>query len=360
MHANLKSNIIKSLVRISDGPKSLDKSEVRIIDHTGHKEEVPPTGIFVIPWATRIDPEIPWFVKLNDGGLRSPQEPIFGYYALRNIFRGILIGSSFIPGADILLNKYFLSPSITNYYASIFHLMFAYLSLEGRVIITPVYGKPYVEITERSSSGGHEEIQNSPAAICAILTRNNNWIFEGRARTHKAYWAELDRLLLETRKAPKCFIDFADYLTCYGPLKDKYSSEFKMVRASLEHIQNARHEAIYQGYGYDPWSHDQLTNRDSDYAPISLRAEKYRAFTYGLLNHILEETNVIVEHLKSKCHKALNEAKLGIAVSTTTPPFELRIDLTDLLDESIYNKNILSSITNEFFEAPGNKRGNNE
>lgn len=332
------------------GNKFLDTSEIMITDETSGNSAQDFSHKISLVWATRVNPPIPWFVRIGSGQYSTPQESIFGYYSLRNIIRGILMGISFIPGADILLHKYFLSPSITNYYTAIFHLVFAYLSLEGRVVISPVYGRPHVYINGESSSGTHDELENSPSAICGVLTRTGKWVFEGRRRTHRAFWTELSQLFLENRLAPDCFTRFAEYLTTYGPYKDDYSDEIEMIRDSINLIQHGRHEAIYQGYGFDPWSHDQLTNRDADYAPISLRAKKYQEFTYGLLSHILGEANDIMEKLNKTCSDAVSDAQLELAVAVLTPPFERRRDITDLLDESRYNKDHLSSLIKEFFK----------
>lgn len=137
MHSGLKNVVEKSLERIWRGPKSLDKSEIEIIDKRGTKSR---HDDLITALATSINPELPWFRKLPGGQLVTPQEPIFGYYALRNILRGLFLGASFVPPGDTLLATMFLSPSIAMYYTASFHLILAYLALQGRVAITPVCG----------------------------------------------------------------------------------------------------------------------------------------------------------------------------------------------------------------------------
>jgi len=345
MHSGLKNVVEKSLERIWRGPKSLDKSEIEIIDKRGTKSR---HDDLITALATSINPELPWFRKLPGGQLVTPQEPIFGYYALRNILRGLFLGASFVPPGDTLLATMFLSPSIAMYYTASFHLILAYLALQGRVAITPVCGPRYVELDETHGYCGNKPIPDGPTAICAILTTSCKWVFEGRTRTHRGYWAELDRTILHTRSVPECFIDFASYLTSYGQYGKKYCDDVEMVREALPYLQDARHEAIYEGYGYDPMSDDLLTNRDADHAPLDLSAKKYQAFSYGLLNHIVIETSSLVAHLDSECAAALDNAKLGLRVSMVTPPFELRKDIADLLMPSKCNKTDFSHLVERF------------
>lgn len=214
MHSGLESAVQKSLIRILQGPKFLDKSDVEIIDDRDPTslDDKSIHDVLLTPWATCIDPELPWFSKLPDGRFITPQETIFGYYALRNILRGLFLGASFLPPGDTLLKKGFLSSSVAIYYTASFHLVLAYLSLEGRVVITPVHGPPYIELDESYGSGEYKPIPGNPTAICAILTSDCRWVFEGRTRTHRAYWAELDRMILQTKSVPECFINFARLL----------------------------------------------------------------------------------------------------------------------------------------------------
>lgn len=351
MHSRLQVATQGALVRIFQGPQLLDKSEIEIIDKrdpVSSSDESELDDLLLSPLVRRIDPPLPWFRKLPNGQFVTPQERVFGYYALRNILRGLFLGGSFLPPGDTLLKNGFLSSSVATYYGASFHLMLAYLSLEGRVAITPVYGPPYIELSEAGGGSGHKPIPGNPRAICAILTADGQWIFEGRTRTHRAYWAELDRVLLQTKLVPECFIEFAHYLTSYGPYKDEHSNDLEMVRNALPYLQDARHEALYQGYGYDPWSDDLLTNRDAGRAPIDLRAKKYQAFSYGLLNHIVSETDNLVTHLNDHCQAALNRAKLGLTLSIVTPPFELRRDIADLLTDNMCSRHGFSRLMKQF------------
>lgn len=351
MHSGLKAATQGALIRILRGPKSLDKSEIEIIDNRDSislGDENMLDDFLLIPLVTRVDPPLPWFRKLPNGQFVTPQATIFGYYALRNILRGLFLGGSFLPPGDTLLKNGFLSSSIATYYTASFHLMLAYLSFVGRVVITPVYGPPIIELHETGGRSGHKPIPGDPTAICAILTADCRWIFERRPRTHRTYWAELDRVLFQTKSVPECFIEFAQYLTSYGPYQDEYSNDLETVRNALPYLQDARHEALYQGYGYDPWSDDLLTNRDADYAPLDRRAKKYQAFSYGLLNHIVGETDNLITHLNNQCQAALNRAKLGLSLSILTPPFELRRDIADLLMDNMCSRHDFGRLMKQF------------
>ncbi len=350
MNANLKNIIQKSLVQISRGPKFLEESSIEIIDtrKTASSGSLDAGSSLILPLVSEIDQPFPLFDKLPSGQFKTPQETIMGYYVLRNIARGLFIGASFIPAGDILLKVGFLAPSVAMYYTATLHLMFAYLSLEGRVLITPVYGLPCVIIGENSTSSEHRPVPGSPQAICAILTDDSRWVFEGRKITHKAYWAELDRLLPQIKSVPRCFVEFARYLTFCDPSDRAKLSELEMVRAGLFYLQDARHEAIYKGYGLDPWSNDLLTNRDADYAPLDLRAKEYQSFAYGLLNHIVDETTAIITYLHDQDLDALADTRLDLAVAIRTPPFDLRKDLSSLLLSKKCDTNRFNDLLEQF------------
>jgi hypothetical protein len=341
MHRLMKSSLVDSLRVLATGPHLLPESEIEIIGPPSQQVHLADKLV------RQIDTEIPWFLKESDGRITTPQHNFFGLYALRNILRGMLIGASFIPAGDMTLNHEFLSPAVALYYTASLHLILAYLALEGRVLITPVYGRPYIEYFPRGVGSGHKPILNGPTAVCSILTDEGKWIFEGRSRTHRTYWAEVDKLMnVKKESLPIFFIEFAHYLV--GPFTSKDKNEKDLVRSAISQLQDARHEALYSGYGLDPISDDMLTNGDADWAPLNLRAKEFKSFAYGLLNHVLKETSSIIDCFNDQCPKELAESRLKIWVSVRTPPFDLRNDLDDILQQDKCDSAILRKIVKQF------------
>lgn len=240
---------------------------------------------------------IPWFYRDKFKDLQSPQQAFFGFYALRNIMRGILLSVRFIQAGDLLHKNHFIASSVFSYYTASFHLLHSFLSSYGRVTIEQVCGGPVKVIKRKDlSEGSYCSLDPTPEAVVAILTKSNKWKFEPRTRSHSKRWGELEHTFKELDSdIPNFFDSFFKYILSDGshsPTDGK-----TIIRDGLKRLIDMRHESIYCGYGFDDYVHDGLINRelDSSYG-IDLKARKYRSFASGFLEHAVDD---VVEIKKS-------------------------------------------------------------
>ena len=118
----------------------------------------------LVDWARQKLSMAVWFMEDPRGSLTTPLNPVFGVFAVRAILRGFFIGTSFLPGADLLLEKKQLSLSVIGYYTSALHLVNSFNALQGHVMLSPIAGQPVVELADdvvgaRMASGGNIMMQ---------------------------------------------------------------------------------------------------------------------------------------------------------------------------------------------------------
>jgi len=270
---------------------------------------------------------LPWFYNGNSR-INSPQSSFFGFYAFRNIVRGIVLGVNYFKSGNVLCKKNLFSPSISMYYTSAFHFLHSFLALNGRVIIDPVLGPVQVEIDEKVSSLCYKRLDKHPDVIIAILTDDNKWVFEKRKRSHEKRWQELNQIFNERDyEIPKYFKELFKYLNSYG----KYNDLEANYKTLLKMISEVRHTALYTSYGYDDYVHDVMLNRDTDSSyGIDLKVRHFRAFAGLFLKDVLSQLIGLIKEVE------LDESiKLELKVSIITPPFET-YNLHDLEDDAIY------------------------
>lgn len=261
---------------------------------------------------------VPWFYRDESAVLRSPQESFFGFYALRNAIRGSLIGARMIQAGAHLEKGQFLAPSVSMYYAGAFHALTAFLSLRGRALVETVLGPPVVVLRKESTHTTCRQMDRHPEAVMAILTRNNRWVFEPRARSHRRRWDELRQVFASPAQAiPEFVVDFCRYLTCYDP---EHASACELLDRGLQRLVEMRHESIYVGYGFDDVVYYDLINRDrfSD-TGIDLRARSFREFATRMLIDSIET----LHRLKQQIDEAVwQDVHLSLACAIMAPPFE--------------------------------------
>lgn len=337
MHSSLPAVVVRSLREASREPL-LPESSIQIWG-----EKATPSSSWLTKWARQKLPLIPWFTEDTNGNLATPLKSVFGIFALRAICRGFYIGASFLPGANILLPERHLALAVIGYYTAALHLVNAFNALEGRVFITPVAGQPLVKLPEEvapvklaqggtilsQGSAGYAPSPKGLQAVCAILTRSGDWIFEGRSRSHPANWRELKQWAVETHTIPKWLEEFSRGCV-YPPLdKSRYIDE------GFEQLIDARHQAVYTGFGMDDWAFDQIINRDDVHANVAVRAQNYKEFAYGILEDVLRGTTDLFAHIESHCPEELNKLLLNIRIMVYTPPFDLGKGILDTLDEIV-------------------------
>lgn len=275
-------------------------------------------GAFARASALNIKRPVPWFYRDQNGHLRSAQERFFGFYALRNAIRGSLMAARMIQAGVHLEKGRFLAPSVSMYYTGAFHALTAFLALRGRALVETVLGRPVVVLRDESTCSDNCQMDRHPEAVIAILTRDNRWVFEPRARTHQKRWEELHQVFSAGgREIPDYLVGFCRYLT-RGEVQ--YADPRGLVERGLRRLVEMRHDSIYMGYGFDDDVYYDLINRArfSD-AGIDLRARSFRAFATGMLIDSIET----VHHLKGRIEdKVWNDVRPWLVDAVAAPPFE--------------------------------------
>lgn len=260
----------------------------------------------------------PWSYRDSNDIIRSPQESFFGFYAFRNIIRGILISLRFIQSGKLLQENNFFAASVMSYYTASFHLLYSYLALNGRVIIDQVLGPSQIVKNKYGTGVGHSAFKQMPETIIAILTKKNTWKFEPRSRTHKDRWQELEYVLLHMKETPPdFFMSFFKYICFY----DREKADKELIRHGIQRLIEVRHASIYQCYGYDYIAHDMLIN--GELVPgdaLGLKTEHYYDFAMALMKfcvaYAIEIKNSIPEDYLCAIQPLLLYGVL-------TPPFEI-------------------------------------
>jgi len=92
--------------RIAQGLQDVDK-EPLLLENTImiHGPRGSTFDRLLVDWARRKLSMVVWFIEDAQGNLVTPLYPVFGVFAFRAILRGFFIGVSFLPGADLLLEK---------------------------------------------------------------------------------------------------------------------------------------------------------------------------------------------------------------------------------------------------------------
>lgn len=111
--------------------------------------------------------------------------------------------------------------------------------------------------------------------------------------------------------------------------------ESQYIEEGFEHLVEARHQAIYGGFGMDDWAFDQLINREDVYANVAARANNYKQFAYGILQDVLRGTTDLFMHIERQCPQELEKLLPKICAMVYTPPFDLRKDLPDTIGNEV-------------------------
>jgi hypothetical protein len=316
MHPLLISNINKSYkIIIEENPQVPDiffkKMDLKDLDFVSFSLTKLLAKIAARP--------IPWFYRDSSKNIRSPQEDFFGLYALRSIYRGIFIGMRFIQAGDLLHKRGFYSSSIISYYTGSYHLLNAFLSLNGHIYIDQVLGPLGITKSDSIISTTYGSLNPDLEVIMAILKKNNEWKFEPRTRNHKTKWKEIEAILIKLDKnILEIFISFFTYvLSCK---KDSYSLK-ELIKNGLQRLIYIRHESVYMGYGYDDYVHDRITNRETDSGyGLDFKSKIYRDFALGLLTYSVDGIVVLKNQISIE---NWDENKVLLGSGIFTPPFEM-------------------------------------
>jgi len=313
MHINLISNIKKSLKVMTDEDRR-DQTYKEYLAKIGMVGDCPNEGFHV----TEREPR---FYK--DSNLCSPQQDFFGFYALRNAIRGCLVSCRFIEGGNLLNTSGYYALSTIAYYSAAFQLLTSFLAINGKTIVQ----YPVNSLINTPSK--------LPEQICAKLTRNNRWNFEGLGLSHKQIWSLLACVFAESYKdsIPSFFIDFLKYI---AKLNNK-TFEPTNLKEIIESVPNLRHQALYAGFGFDRIEYENAmtrsTSRDSEINKLSCSLQ---SFSQDLLSYCLEEVLLIQAAIDScpgfTCVYYLLRAGIGF------PPFEFETRTPMNLDRDDLSK----------------------
>lgn len=295
----LKSNILKSLDLVKQMGFSLPPD---LIEKSGSEDNAVLTWLFSLNAIHN-----PCFFREKSNEISSIQKDYFGIYALKNIIRHTFLSIPFLKAA-LEPKSIPRTPGIMLHYRGCFHLVIAYLSLYGRILIDRIRGLPYIEINiekeknsgkkaESIGGGGYKKLEKCPGYIFAILTRSNRWIFEGRNRSHKTIWRELKPVFLELKGIPDEFYKILEYLTSYGP--HRVEDEAELIDRGLELIPEARHMASYSGYGEDDFAVGLLINgQEVPGNAFDLKLDAFSKFSTNLLDTISLELFELINSIK--------------------------------------------------------------
>ena len=296
----LKSNVKKSFILAEKINFSIP---LNLIEIKGNKD----SEVLAMLYSSKAIQD-PCFFREKNNEISSIQKDYFGIYALKNIIRHTFISIPFLKAA-LEPKSIPRTPGIMLHYRGCFHLVIAYLSLYGRILVDRVQGTPYVVFNEqkeielekrvKSTGGaGYKILENCPGYIFAILTRSNRWVFEGRNRSHKTIWRELKPVFRELKEIPDEFLGILDYLTSYGP--HQVEDEKELMETGLELIAEARHMASYSGYGEDDFAVDSLLNQEDWISgnALNLKLDAFSKFSTSLLDTVSKELVDLINSIR--------------------------------------------------------------
>ncbi len=310
MHPNLKPNIRKSIVHMTD-------EKFRNRTYQNFLSEINEVGPH--PFESRFisDSPVPYFYKSNSKNeILSPQKDFFAFYALRNIIRGCLVSCRFIEGGNLLHTSGFYALSTISYYSAAFQILITFLALNGKVLIS--YPNPLLNLTTKTL----------PDLLIAKLSKDNNtWVFEGLSRDHKTIWRCLSEVLdnIDKGKIPSFFNDFFDYIVENNNLQTNPQDGKTLLEKTVEKIPDLRHAAIYSGFGFDKIEFENaikgLTGLNHN-TEIDKLSKSLKHFVLEFLSYCLKDTLEIKTLVQTEDDFDFIPVYYILRNSVWNPPFE--------------------------------------
>ncbi|MBU1862685.1 MAG: hypothetical protein KKH94_03350 [Candidatus Omnitrophica bacterium] len=238
----------------------------------------------------------------------APSTPSFAVCAIKTILRSILLSFRFIQSGDLLLDKKFYSLSVFSYYTASFHILQSFLALHGRIIVRP-------------TDNQRQELGLSKALIMSRLTKHNRWCFEGFSQNHDSMWREASDIFEATcNDILKHFLFFFEYIIAIeqSPPSDKQ----QLISEGLKRFPKIRHEAIYEGYGFDDYVFNSVISDEKDrfsLKELESKAIVYKMFASQFLKLTLKE---IFEFKKTSLDNEWDKVKDLFLTIILIPPFE--------------------------------------
>lgn len=270
----------------------------------------------------------PWFTGDPTGGFSCRQSPIFGLCVIRAALRAALITTRAVSAGDLLQGGKFHAAATAMYYTAAFHGLDGLLAARGRVLVQPVRGqfRPYRhELPNGAISAGlhFDPLPRTPEVMCGAWTRQGVWSFEPRRRDHVARWRELKQLVsAKGADLPDCVVEALAYASGESTT---HRSLDELLQAGIPALARLRHQALYEGFGYDDEAFDAAMNQINPYGiGLDVRATRLRNLAVGLLPEALAIADLLFEWEAEGCENA-NMVRTRLVLSTLMPAFEFEI-----------------------------------
>ncbi|NEC92688.1 hypothetical protein G3I71_44710 [Streptomyces sp. SID12501] len=187
------------------------------------------------------------------------------------------------------------------------------------MMIQPARGQARAYTTDSSELLQHESLPGDPHVICAIMARAGKWSFESRRRNHVNRWGELKQLITSRNPAlPDQVLAALAYASHRNPNEDLH----ELMNAGIPALASLRHQALYEGFGYDDEAYDGVTNRENPYGfGLNKRADMLR----NLAVELLASSLTVAEFYFDWCDKHRGDhssVTQRIAISCSIPAFE--------------------------------------
>ena len=271
---------------------------------------------------------IPWFEAGSDGRINTPQGRVFGLQLFRAALRSALLNARALTAGDLLQDHGMFAAASALYYTGAFHGLDGLLASRGRVLIHSVRGPMHAH-EEHFPNGGHrawlefDELPGHPEVLCGVLSLKpqEHWMFEPRGRTHQQRWAELKQLVsARCSTLPGYVLDALRYAV--GPGGESLAIA-ELLHEGIPALARLRHQALYEGFGYDDLAFDGVMNGDNPGYGLALRCEVLKTLAEGLLANSMSVADVLFEWESGETPNASRVSR-RLALSVMIPSFETR------------------------------------
>lgn len=250
-----------------------------------------------------------------EGRFDSRQRDIFALYGLRSAARGYLIGLRHHQAGLLTQAHDFLAAGVFHHYIATYHALSGLLGLRGYVLVRFVIAEPVTRRRKRPdvviTFPESPPLDGRPGIVLGKLKKDGSWDFEPRPLSHSGVWG----LLPEVKARPGN--DLPDGLLNWIKDRDDSGDGAFVAQTPAE----ARHQAIYEGYGYDDVAHDQALNGDLGAGhALDYKVRGLCSLSDNMLRQLLREIDdnseyLVGPHMKFVCSTW--------ALGVMTPPFEM-------------------------------------
>ncbi|MER5464598.1 hypothetical protein ABT010_28695 [Streptomyces sp. NPDC002668] len=270
----------------------------------------------------------PWFAREPAGRFTCPQEAVFGLYVIRAALRSAFLATRSISAGDLLRGGRFHAAASAMYYTAAFHGLDGLLANRGRVLVQPVRGpvRPYRhQLPGGVISAGlkFDPLPGDPSVMCGALSRKGTWSFESRGRSHLNRWGELKQLVSSKGSELPGYVVEALSYALGDSMSRKSLSE--LLGGGIPALARLRHQALYEGFGYDDEAFDAAFNQDNPYGiGLDMRSRSLRNLATGLLSEALTIADLLFDWEAEK-RQNVSIVRTRLVLSTLMPAFEFEI-----------------------------------